>query len=93
MINEVILNDRFLLPGTECEYISSVINGTGVTWGKCVVAKVLDPDWRIYQLKEIGNNPREWVVQDVNEKAMLEKIGKNCVSLARIVVKEEKSDL
>jgi hypothetical protein len=88
-MKDVVLKNRTLNKGDECEYYSSVINGTGATWGRCTVSVVIDPTLKIYKLTEIGTKPREWIVQDIDEKIMIEKAGKDLVFLSWIKTQDE----
>lgn len=83
------INDRILDVGTKCEYHSAAVNGTGYCCGmNCVITKVISPENRIYKVTETDDKPREWIVQDVDESAERERIGKNLAILSWIVVKE-----
>lgn len=88
-MKDVVLKNRTLNKGDECEYYSSTINGTGATWGKCTVSDVIDQTLKIYKLTEIGAKPREWIVQDIDEKIMIEKAGKELVFLSWIKTPDE----
>lgn len=65
----VNVRDRLLKVGDKCEYISYILNGTGTTYGVCEITEVLNNDLKIYSVTETsGTNPREWIVQDVDEE-------------------------
>lgn len=83
-----VINDRYLPVGTKCEYHSAFVNGTGYTWGgDCVISEVISPKDRLYRVTEITEEPREWIVQDINVEAEKKRIGKNCEQMTWIVVK------
>ena len=88
-ITKVILKDRYLYNGVKCRYNSAVINGTGVTTGDCVISEVINSELKIYRLTETDENPREWIVQDIDEKIMIERIGNRCMSLSWIQTEDE----
>ena len=87
---EIVLKDRYLKKGDECEYYASIVNGTGSTWATCVVSEVLNPELKIYKLTEVGGLAREWTVQDIDEKIMTGRIGKDLVSISWIKTRDEK---
>lgn len=80
----VKLRDRTLKVGDDCVYMSVIFNGTGSTYGECTVVEVIDQDKKIYRVKErdiVRNNPREWVVQDIDHEAEMMKIGNELTTL------------
>ena len=79
---EIVLKDRYLKKGDECEYYASIVNGTGSTWASCVVSEVLNPELKIYRLTGVDGLPREWI--------MAGRIGKDLVSLSWIKTRDEK---
>ena len=87
---EIVLKDRCLKKGDECEYHASIVNGTGSTWASCVVSEVLNPELKRYRLAGVDGLPREWTVQDIDERVMAGRIGKDLVSLSWIKTRDEK---
>ena len=83
------INDRILKVGTKCEYHSAFVNGTGYALGgDCVISEVISQKDRLYRVTETNENPREWIVQDINKKAEEKRIGSECGILSWIEIKE-----
>lgn len=63
------LKQRKLNVGDKCTYKSVILGGTGATWADCVVTEVIDPEQKIYKVKDIPmGGGREWIVTDFSKE-------------------------
>lgn len=71
---KIKLKDRILKVGDKCEYVSRVVNSTGLTCGFCHVSEVVDEENKVYLLVDNETDDRRWIVQDIDQTYYIKKI-------------------
>ncbi len=101
-IVEPVYENRELHEGELILYRGWQVNGTGATEAYCYVSEIVDKEKKTYKVSEVRYpksfdksytlpKPREYIVEDLDPKAMCEKIGERhgyIESLTKITPKD-----